>query len=238
MFIFTSGRSALLGRPRSGLSIWLSLPAIFNTLFWVYIIFFTRKRTKHENARSPPFSHDTKNGRRRLLGAQSINTERASLIGDFRVAFRLCFKARPSAKSFIWKWVLCIRKSWFIYMWIKLIFTRKARFETEANGNLEIEYLRSLITSSCLARCRLTNDWQLGLANRLLYRNFRRHYSRLYITRYKNYRFDRLRVGRWNECKLFLSLIHCNTSVAVPVGVNNLKPKTLTTKMVYHKVVV
>ena len=33
-------------------------------------IFFTRKRTKHENTRSPPFSY------RRLLGAQSINTER------------------------------------------------------------------------------------------------------------------------------------------------------------------
>ena len=27
-------------------------------------------------------------------------------IGDFRVAFRLCFKASPSAKPFIWKLVL------------------------------------------------------------------------------------------------------------------------------------
>ena len=34
VFIFTSGSSALLGRPRCGLSIWLSLFAIFNTLFW------------------------------------------------------------------------------------------------------------------------------------------------------------------------------------------------------------
>ena len=33
VFIFTSGSSALLGRPRCGLSIWLSLLATFNTLF-------------------------------------------------------------------------------------------------------------------------------------------------------------------------------------------------------------
>ena len=36
VFIFTSGSSALLGRPRCGLWIWLSLLAIFNTLFWGY----------------------------------------------------------------------------------------------------------------------------------------------------------------------------------------------------------
>ena len=59
-FIFTSGSSALIGRPRCGLSIWLSLLAIFNTLFWVYVNFFTRKRTKHKNTRRPPFSYDTK----------------------------------------------------------------------------------------------------------------------------------------------------------------------------------
>ena len=40
VFIFTSGSSALLGCPRCGLSIWLSLLAIFNTLFWVYVNFF------------------------------------------------------------------------------------------------------------------------------------------------------------------------------------------------------
>ena len=38
--IFTSGNSAYLGHPRAGLSIWLSLLAIFNTLFWVYADFF------------------------------------------------------------------------------------------------------------------------------------------------------------------------------------------------------
>ena len=55
VFIFTSGNSALLGRPRCGLSIWLSLLAIFNTLFWVMP---PRKRTKQENTWSPPFLYD------------------------------------------------------------------------------------------------------------------------------------------------------------------------------------
>ena len=47
-------------------------------------------------------------------------------IGNFRVAFRLCFKASPSVKPFIWKLVLFTRKFWFIYMWIKLISIWKA----------------------------------------------------------------------------------------------------------------
>ena len=46
VFIFTSGSSALLGHPRCGLSIWLSLLAIFNTLFWVYANFFHEKTDK------------------------------------------------------------------------------------------------------------------------------------------------------------------------------------------------
>ena len=76
VFIFTSGSSAHLGRPHCGLSIWLSLLAIFNTRFWGYVNYFTRKRTKHENTRSAFFVW-YENGRRRLLGAQSINTESA-----------------------------------------------------------------------------------------------------------------------------------------------------------------
>ena len=63
-------------------------------------------------------------------------------IGDFPVAFRLCFKASPCAKPFIWKLVLFTCKSWFIYMWTKLIFIWEAwtrtRVETEARGNSEI----------------------------------------------------------------------------------------------------
>ena len=74
VFIFTSGSSALLGRPSCGLSIWLSLLAIFNTLFWVYAIFIHEKMDKTRK-----YSKSYENGRRRLLGAQSINTERASL---------------------------------------------------------------------------------------------------------------------------------------------------------------
>ena len=42
-FIFIPDSSALLGRPRCGLSIWLSLLVIFNTLFWVYANVFPEK---------------------------------------------------------------------------------------------------------------------------------------------------------------------------------------------------
>ena len=43
-------------------------------------------------------------------------------IGDFWVAFRLCFKASPGAKPFMWiSYFLFTRKFCFIYMWIKLI---------------------------------------------------------------------------------------------------------------------
>ena len=67
-----------------------------------------RKRTKHETTWSPPFSYDTnENGRRRLLGAQSINTERVSLkVAYFAPLFLFyCFfagrkrEARPSFPS-------------------------------------------------------------------------------------------------------------------------------------------
>ena len=46
VFIFTSGSSALLGRPRCCLSIWLSLLAIFNIPFWVYVNLFHEKTDK------------------------------------------------------------------------------------------------------------------------------------------------------------------------------------------------
>ena len=44
--IFTFGSSALLGRPRCGLSIWMSLLAILNPLFWVYANLFHEKTDK------------------------------------------------------------------------------------------------------------------------------------------------------------------------------------------------
>ena len=78
VYIFTSGSSALLGRPRCGLSIWLSLVAIFNTLFWVYANFVHWKRSKCDNTRSLTIFVWYENGRRQLVGAQSINTERVS----------------------------------------------------------------------------------------------------------------------------------------------------------------
>ena len=46
VFIFTSVSSALLVRPRCCLSIWLSLLAIFNIPFWVYVNLFHEKTDK------------------------------------------------------------------------------------------------------------------------------------------------------------------------------------------------
>ena len=76
VFIFTSGSSALLGRPHiCGLSIWLSLLAIFNTLFWVYInFFFHEKKDKTRKYSKAAIFIRCENGCQRLLGAQSINT--------------------------------------------------------------------------------------------------------------------------------------------------------------------
>ena len=51
-------------------------------------------------------------------------------IGDIRVVFRLCFKASPRAKPFIWKLVLSTRKCWFIYMWTKLVPYERLRTRT------------------------------------------------------------------------------------------------------------
>ena len=74
VFIFTSGSSALLGRPRCGLSVRLLLLSIFNTLFGIYVNVFhekTDKTRKYSKA-------ETKMAADGLSGAQSINTERAS----------------------------------------------------------------------------------------------------------------------------------------------------------------
>ena len=47
-------------------------------------------------------------------------------IGDFRVAFHLCFKTSPSAKRFVWKLVLFTCKLTKLCVWIKLISVWKA----------------------------------------------------------------------------------------------------------------
>ena len=75
VFVFKSGSSALSGRPRCGLSIWVSLLSISNTLFWVYVNLFHEKTDK---TRKYVIFVWYENGRRRLLSAQSINTESAS----------------------------------------------------------------------------------------------------------------------------------------------------------------
>ena len=70
VFIFTSGSSALLGWPR--------LP--YSYTFLSLCQFVSRENGQNtKNTRSPPFSHDMKMAPDGLLGAQSINTESASL---------------------------------------------------------------------------------------------------------------------------------------------------------------
>ena len=84
VFIFTAGSSALLGRPRCSLSIWLSLLAIFNTLFWVYVDFVHDKTDKtRKYSKSAIFLW-------RLLGAQSINTESLFKCCRFTLSKNLC----------------------------------------------------------------------------------------------------------------------------------------------------
>ena len=58
-------------------------------------------------------------------------------MGDFRVVFLLCFKARPSVKPFIWKLVL------FTFPYERL--RTRTRFETETKGNSEIAYYMHFI---------------------------------------------------------------------------------------------
>ena len=79
VFIFSRGSSALLvGHPRCGLSIWLSLFAIFNPLFWVYANVLHEKTDKTRKYSKSAIFVRYEKGRRRLQGAQSINTERAT----------------------------------------------------------------------------------------------------------------------------------------------------------------
>ena len=73
VFIFTSGSSAPLVHPHCVFSICRYLP--YSIHFSEFMpMFYTRKRTKHEILESTIFLR-YENGRQRLLGAQSINTE-------------------------------------------------------------------------------------------------------------------------------------------------------------------
>ena len=86
VFIFTSGSSALLGWPCCGLSIWLSLLAIFNTLSWVYVN-LSHEKTSSNSAIFVWYE----NGRRRILGAQSINTESARTCSRLAIKHTVLF---------------------------------------------------------------------------------------------------------------------------------------------------
>ena len=111
VFIFTSSSSALLGRPRCALSIWLSLLAVFNTLFWVYanLFVFTRKRTKHENTSHVWYQ----NSRGRLLGAQS--SERAPLN-----SLMVCLSACLSSQAILY-WLIDWLIDWFDLIWFNFL---------------------------------------------------------------------------------------------------------------------
>ena len=76
VIIFTSGSSALLGCPRCSLSIWLSNLAIFNTLFRVYTNLFHEETDKTRKYSKDAIFVWHQNDRRRILGAQGINTEK------------------------------------------------------------------------------------------------------------------------------------------------------------------
>ena len=81
VFIFTSGSSTLLGCPCCGLSIWLSLLVIFNTLFWVYANYFHKKTDKTRKYSKSAIFVLSENGCRQLPVTQASKalTLRASL---------------------------------------------------------------------------------------------------------------------------------------------------------------
>ena len=91
--VFTSCSSALLGCRHCGLSIWLSLLAIFSTLFWVYVKFFSQENGQNTQVRH---LHKIRKGLRQSLGAQSINTERAFLSNVIELDYAESFSIAPT----------------------------------------------------------------------------------------------------------------------------------------------
>ena len=75
-------------------------------------------------------------------------------IGDFRVAFHICFKASPSAKPFILKLVLFKCKVWFIYIWIILIFKWKASHQDSLRNRGERQLGNRLLACIVILDCR------------------------------------------------------------------------------------
>ena len=79
VFIFISGSWALLGCPHYGLLIWLSLPSHIQHTFLRLCQCFSRENGQNTKILKIRHFRMIQNGCRQLLGAQSINTERASL---------------------------------------------------------------------------------------------------------------------------------------------------------------
>ena len=75
VFIFTFGSSVLLGHPHCDLSIWLSLLAIFKTIFWVFLFFLSF--FKWENGQNTKILKGL--GRWQLSSVQSISIEKTSV---------------------------------------------------------------------------------------------------------------------------------------------------------------
>ena len=82
VFIFTSGSSVLLGYPCCGLSIWLSLLGIFNTLFWVYDNFIS-----WANGQNMKWTNATEEARRSRTWLQLLTIR--GLAESFRKLFRV-----------------------------------------------------------------------------------------------------------------------------------------------------
>ena len=117
VFIFTPGSSALLEHPRCGLSIWLLLLVILNTLLWVYV-------KTDKNCSKSAIVVWYENGCRRLFGAQSINTERASISVSYLAGSQTLLICHPLSLRF---WNLPTRPQslyfqsglWFFFWWGK-----------------------------------------------------------------------------------------------------------------------
>ena len=106
VFIFTSGSWALLGRPRCGLSIWLSLITMFNTFFLSLCQRFSRENGQNTKILKVRYFRMIQNGRRRLQGAQSINTEKGSQLRSKPVR-RAMSDFSGSTWQLCWSWQIC-----------------------------------------------------------------------------------------------------------------------------------
>ena len=114
MFIFTSSSSALLGFPSGGLSIWLLLLAISNTLLWVYANLFHEKMDKTRKYSKSTIFVWYKNGHWRLLTmyAQSSNT--GSFFKEIATAIRHFSQYRALDQPCRQTWSPIISKFWLV----------------------------------------------------------------------------------------------------------------------------